>query len=203
MPKGKRALVSLAPNIKCSATNKHKFPIISMCDSLAKLVIIWQPQGPRKYHRFLWLEWGKCVSIRWTALLVAAAGIAGTLEPRLSLLFFFLVYLTSPRQHFICVSIDSWQQQCGSADCNKPVFWKQHSCLGSAIVTKWYGSEIGAMISVCALELRKSGTDETWNWNYFNNPGGEIIPSILVEDILECSLLEKGPFYPGCLETGI
>lgn len=110
---------------------------------------------------------------------------------------------TSPRQHFICVSIDSWQQQCGSADCNKPVFWKQHSCLGSAIVTKWYGSEIGAMISVCALELRKSGTDETWNWNYFNNPGGEIIPSILVEDILECSLLEKGPFYPGCLETGI
>ena len=145
------------------------------------------------------------VGIWWTALLTTTTDITGRLKC-FSLLFYVLVYLTSPRQHFLCVRVDSWQQQCRVRDCNSTVFWKHHSCLDNdMVVTKWYESRIGAITSICPLTLWNFGKVEQMRLEVGIISTMQVLKWFypLWWKTSQLLLLEKNALYSGCLVPGI
>ena len=73
------------------------------------------------------------------------------------------------------------------------VLWKRHSGLGNAIVTKWYGSRVGAMTSVCLITFWNLGKVQQMKLEVGinDNAGAEIMPSTLVQDIPESCCWES------------
>ena len=161
-PEGKSSLESLTPASKCSATDRHtSLPVISTQDSLAELVITPHPTTRnQEISPFLCLEWGRWVNVWWTALLTNTLASREAEVQIFSSLFAFLsTLILSDGTSSVSVST-AGNSSVGPETVISTVFWKHHSCLGNAIVTKWYGSRIGAMTSLCPVTLWNFGKVE-------------------------------------------